>query len=211
MIRLMKRISEKRNEDDTIFIVSGLPRTGTSMMMRILEAGGLGVVTDNERKPDKDNPRGYYEFERVKKIAKDFSWLRDCRGKAFKMVSALLPHLPRDRKYKIIFMKRNLDEVLSSQSAMLKRLGREGGNLSDEEMSKRFKNHLQEMEKWIERQPHLEVLYADYNKIMMNPLQSLGAVCRFIDRDLDAGKMASVVENGLYRQRCQGKIFLKNA
>lgn len=201
MKSILQRISARKKEDETIYIVSGIPRSGTSMMMRILEAGGLKVVTDNQRKPDKDNPRGYYEFEQVKKITEDSSWLKDCGGKAFKMVSALLQYLPSDKKYKVIFMKRNLDEVLSSQSAMLKRLGRESGNLSDEVMSEKFKSHLQQTEKWMGMQRHIEVMYAHYNEIMMNPLESVKAVCRFIDRNLDAFKMANVVENALYRQR----------
>ena len=113
-----------RNKKE-IIVVSGLPRSGTSMMMQMLEAGGLPIVTDHIRKADEDNPRGYYELEKVKKIKEDPSWLADCHGKAFKMVSALLYFLPKSRKFKVIFMKRNIEEMLASQRLMLMRLGKD--------------------------------------------------------------------------------------
>src|ERR1700686_1129847 len=105
-----------------IIVVSGLPRSGTSLMMQMLDNGGLEVVTDNIRTPDTDNPRGYYEFEQVKKIKQDASWLSGTRGKGFKMVSQLLYELPPTEKYRVIFMERDLDEVLDSQEKMLQRL-----------------------------------------------------------------------------------------
>src|SRR5713101_3371282 len=107
-----------------IIIVSGLPRSGTSLMMQMLENGGVEIVTDNIRAADTDNPRGYYEFEKVKKIKQDASWLPATRGKAFKMVSQLLYDLPTSEQYRIIFMERDLEEVLLSQEKMLQRLGR---------------------------------------------------------------------------------------
>src|SRR5437660_12828449 len=110
--------------DSEIIIVSGLPRSGTSLMMQMLENGGVPVVTDHIRTADTDNPRGYYEFEQVKKIKQDASWLPATRGKAVKMVSQLLYDLPTSERYKIIFMERDLDEVLASQEKMLERLGR---------------------------------------------------------------------------------------
>src|SRR5215831_7771246 len=110
--------------DSEIMIVSGLPRSGTSLMMQMLDKGGLPVVTDNIRAADTDNPRGYYEYEQVKKIKEDASWLPATRGKAFKMVSQLLYDLPASETYRIIFMERDLEEVLQSQEKMLARLGR---------------------------------------------------------------------------------------
>src|SRR5438132_3246059 len=116
--------SHKLAMDSAIIIVSGLPRSGTSLMMQMLDKGGVEVVTDHVRTPDIDNPRGYYEFEKAKKIKEDASWLPEMRGKAFKMVSQLLYALPPTEQYRIIFMERNLDEILLSQEKMLKRLGR---------------------------------------------------------------------------------------
>jgi len=116
---------------DTILIVSGLPRSGTSMMMKMLEAGGMAVLTDNIRTADQDNPRGYYEFERVKQIEHDTAWLPEAQGKAVKMIAGLLKHLPADYVYKIIFMQRDMDEVLASQRQMLVRRGKPTDCASD--------------------------------------------------------------------------------
>ena len=113
--------------DAEIIIVSGLPRSGTSLMMQMLASGGLKTVTDNVRTADTDNPRGYYELEKVKKIKDDASWLPETRGKAFKMVSQLLFDLPPNERYRIIFMERDLDEILVSQEAMLQRRARAAG------------------------------------------------------------------------------------
>src|SRR5438876_12209503 len=107
-----------------IIIVSGLPRSGTSLMMQMLDSGGVEVVTDHVRAADTDNPRGYHEFEKVKRIKQDASWLPLTRGKALKMVSQLLYDLPPGENYRIIFMERDLDEVLRSQEKMLERLNR---------------------------------------------------------------------------------------
>ena len=113
--------------DSEIVIVSGLPRSGTSLMMQMLSSGGLEVVTDNVRTADVDNPRGYYELEKVKRVKADASWLPDVRGKVFKMVSQLLYDLPPTQCYRVIFMERDLDEILASQERMLERLGRAAG------------------------------------------------------------------------------------
>src|SRR5215208_2690100 len=109
---------------DEIIIVSGLPRSGTSLMCQMLDNGGIEVVTDGIRAPDADNPRGYYELEKVKQIKQDATWLHETRGKAFKMISQLLYDLPPTERYRVIFMQRDLDELLASQEKMLERLGR---------------------------------------------------------------------------------------
>src|SRR5438477_21255 len=123
-----------------VVIVSGLPRSGTSLMMQVLEAGGIEVVTDNQRVADTDNPRGYRELERVKKIKEDASWLPEVRGKAVKMVSQLLYHLPPTERYFVLFMERDLDEVLASQEKMLARLGQPAAPRDD--MRRAFTLHL---------------------------------------------------------------------
>jgi len=127
--------------DSEIIIVSGLPRSGTSLMMQMLENGGVAVVTDHIRTADSDNPRGYYEFEKVKKIKEDASWLPQTRGKALKMVSQLLYDLPPGERYRIIFMERDLDEMLLSQEKMLRRLSRSAA--PHEQMKRSYQLHLE--------------------------------------------------------------------
>lgn len=189
-----------------ITIVSGLPRSGTSLMMQMLEAGGMPIVTDNIRKADDDNPRGYYEFEKVKTIKNDNSWLPSCYDKAVKMISELLYHLPRDHTYQVIFMKREMKEVLVSQGVMLKRLGRKGSNLDEEKMARSFEKHLQNMERWLSTQPHIKVLYITYNDIVRDPLAYTKLVNHFLGGWLHEKQMAQVVESSLYRQRSKTTI-----
>jgi len=186
---------------DLIIIVSGLPRSGTSMMMSMLEVGGIKPVTDWIRKPDYDNPKGYYEYEMVKKIKKDTSWLDNCKGKAVKMVSELLYYLPSDRKYKIVFMRRNLAEMLASQRAMLQRLGREGAKKTDKEMVGLFERHLEKQRKWLSEQNNIKVLYLDYNDIVANPRINAQRISHFFENRLDVDRMSKVVDNSLYRQK----------
>ena len=188
-------------EKPTIVIVSGLPRSGTSMMMRILEAGGLEVVTDNIRKADNDNPGGYYEIEKVKKLKKDSSWLDDCHGKVIKVISQLLFDLPDNKRYKILFIRRNMEEILAPQRIMLKRLGRTGAGISDEKMAEKFHNHLQKTENWLSSRDEIDVLYLNYNKLIENAIKYVADVNAFLDGGLDEEKMAGVVEVKLYRQR----------
>ncbi|MDY6853888.1 MAG: sulfotransferase domain-containing protein [Thermodesulfobacteriota bacterium] len=195
-----KRLSTKKGKDE-IIIVSGLPRSGTSMMMQMLEAGGMSIVTDNIRKADEDNPRGYLEFEKVKKINEDASWLEDCRGKGFKMVSELLYHLPQNEQYKIIFMTREMKEMLASQRVMLKRLEREGSAVNDDDMSKIFRKHILKVKEWLERQPNMDVIYMNYNDLVKKPLENAEAVSHFLNDKLNSEKMASVIDNSLYRQK----------
>ncbi|MCF7804620.1 MAG: sulfotransferase [Candidatus Marinimicrobia bacterium] len=185
-----------------ITIVSGLPRSGTSMMMKMLEAGGLEVVTDDIRKPDEDNPKGYYEFEQVKQIKEDQSWLPKCEGKVVKMVSRLLLDLPEEYEYKIIFMRRAMEEILASQRKMLERSGKEAPSAEDDtEMSRLFNQHLQHVEQWMERQPNVDYIYVNYNATIQEPGKTAGKVIDFLDDNLDQSKMAGVVDTNLYRQR----------
>lgn len=185
---------------DIITIVSGLPRSGTSLMMQMLEAGGLEVVTDNERKPDEDNPKGYYEFEKVKKIRKDSSWLDSVRGKSVKMVSDLLYYLPSNRIYKVIFMKRDLREVLASQKKMLQRRAWKDDS-SDEEMANLMKIHVDRLNKWLKENGNISVLYVSYNDVIDNPVKNAQVIVSFLNRQLDIDKMVAVIEKSLYRNR----------
>lgn len=184
-----------------ITIVSGLPRSGTSMMMQMLMAGGMGIVTDAIRKADEDNPRGYLEWERVKKLKEDQSWLNECSGKAVKVISMLLFDLPSNHDYKIIFMQRAIEEVLASQRIMLERRGETKDGVSDEHMAEKFEKHLKQVEDWIAHQSNIEVLYVKYNEVIADPLRSSKVVNNFLGEDLNTRTMAEAIEETLYRQR----------
>jgi hypothetical protein len=182
-----------------IVIVSGLPRSGTSLMMQMLAGGGLEVLTDHVRTADTDNPRGYYEFERVKKTKEDPSWLPEARGKAVKMVSQLLYDLPRTEHYRILFMERDLDETLASQEKMLQRLGKPAA--PREQIRQSFTLHLSRLHEWLGRQPHMAVLRVSYNDLVGRPVEEAGRVREFLGGRVDVERMAEAVDPSLYRNR----------
>jgi len=184
-----------------IIVVSGLPRSGTSMMMQMLRAGGMDVITDGIRNADEDNPRGYFELEQVKKLKESIEWLAECRGKAVKVISMLLCDLPSDYHYKIIFMQREIKEVLASQRVMLKRRGVAGDGISDDEMAKKFEKHLTQVAHWIAQQKNMEVLYVPYNEVIQKPIFYSEKVNGFLEQDFNTKSMADAVEETLYRQR----------
>ena len=191
-------------EEHAVVVVSGLPRSGTSMMMKMLEAGGIAPLTDEIREADPDNPKGYYEFERVKQLDKgDTAWLNDAQDKAVKVIATLLRHLPADHKYKVIFMRRSLEETLRSQKQMLVHRGESTDKISDEEMTTLFCRHLIQIEAWIDEQPYIEAMYVSYNDILQRPVQEAQRVNRFLGNHLDVERMAGVVDSNLYRQRSQ--------
>lgn len=171
------------------------------MMMQILDRGGMAVVSDGVRKADVDNPKGYYEYEIVKRIKEDVSWIPGTRGKVFKMVSLLLYHLPPDERYRIILMRRDTEEILASERKMLERLGKDANHASDERMAVIFRKHLQHLEGWLAQQPHLSVLQVSYNEVLRDPRRCLGEVAEFMGGGLDLEKMTAVVDPTLYRNR----------
>jgi hypothetical protein len=186
---------------DYLTIVSGLPRSGTSMMMRMLEAGGLPALTDNIRTADEDNPRGYYEFEPVKQTKKDDSWLADTPGRCVKMVYRLLYDLPTDREYRVVFMQRNLDEVIASQNVMLERKGKSGGVLPEEKLRSMFEGELGKCADWLASQSAFRTLYVNYNEVLVDPAPAIARLNDFLDGQLDTAAMARIIEPQLYRQR----------
>ncbi len=188
---------------DVITVVSGLPRSGTSMMMSMLDAGGLPSLTDNLRTADEDNPKGYYEFEQVKQIEHEWTWLVDARGKAVKIISELLMRLPADAPYrfKVIFMQRHMAEILASQRQMLIRRGEPADAVSDAQLTLLFTKHLKRFGVWVERQPNVEILYVSYNAMLENPREYAEQVNRFLGGGLDVEKMIAAVDKALYRQR----------
>jgi len=187
--------------DKTITIVSGLPRSGTSMMMMMLQVGGMSVLTDNIRQADDDNPKGYYELERVKEIEHDKGWLPLAEGKVVKMVSVLLRHLPDDHHYKVIFMRRKMGEILASQRRMLIRRGEDPDAVSDEKIAEVSRKHLQQVEKWLSEQQYIDVLYVRYSDILADPREQATRISRFLDDRVDPERMAQAVDERLYRQR----------
>jgi len=190
------------SRNDTVTIVSGLPRSGTSMMMMMLEAGGIEPLCDGVRTADEDNPKGYYEFERVKKIKEDTAWLDDAKGKVVKMISQLLLELPSDYRYKVVFMRRKIEEVLASQKQMLIRRGtiKEDG-VSDEEMGKMLTMHLQQVLKQMDDRQNAEVLCVDYNAMLVDASDSIARINEFLGGDLNTQAMTGVIDKSLYRQR----------
>ena len=187
----------------TVVIVSGLPRSGTSMMMKMLEAGGLDVLTDRLREADEDNPKGYYEFERVKKLEQDKSWLRKAEGKVVKVISQLLQHLPPDYAYQVVFMRRRMEEILASQERMLVRSGEDSDKIPDEKLATLFQQHLKRVKAWLDEEPRFDVLYVSYNGMLKNPLEGARRIDTFLAQDLDVDAMAAVVDPELYRQRTE--------
>jgi hypothetical protein len=171
------------------------------MMMRMLEAGGMSALTDNLRIADEDNPRGYYEFEPVKEIERDASWLNDAQGRVVKMVAALLKHLPPEYTYRIVFMQRKVEEVLASQRTMLERRGEPPDNVSDERMATLYRKHVQRIETWLAEQPNIEVLYVDYGQVLADPPGEARRINLLFEKALDEDGMAAVVEPALHRQR----------
>jgi hypothetical protein len=185
--------------DAEIIIVSGLPRSGTSLMMQMLAKGGVEVVTDNIRTADTDNPRGYFEFEKVKKLKQDASWLPEIRGKAVKMVSQLLFDLPPTERYRIVFMERDFEEMLTSQEKMLERLDRESAPREDIERA--FVKHLERLRNWLAQQPNMEVLYVRYADLVERPEEEARRVSAFLGGQSDPQGMAAAVDPSLYRNR----------
>lgn len=184
-----------------ITVVSGLPRSGTSMMMRMLEAGGVPVLTDEKREADEDNLRGYYEDERVKQLRDDPSWMIEAEGKTVKVISYLLRYLPEGHNYKVIFMERKIPEVLASQRKMMMRRGEPTDEVPDDVMAGIFERHLAEIDEWLAEQPDIETIHVSYNEALDDPEASAERVAAFLGSGLDVEKMMQVVDSKLYRQR----------
>jgi hypothetical protein len=197
MLTLLKKFKKTKS----IIVVSGLPRSGTSMVMKMLEAGGVEILTDQIRKADIDNPKGYYEFELVKKLETDTSWLPQARGRAVKIISMLLKHLPPDHDYKIIFVSRNIQEVLASQKQMLIRRGEPTDRISDKELAGIYETHLNQLAKWLNNKSGFDVLMIHYNDILKDPDIHSERINSFIGGYANVKHMADVVDKSLYRQR----------
>ncbi len=192
----------RRKYGEPIVIVSGLPRSGTSMMMKMLEAGGVPIMTDSIRTADVDNPKGYYEYERVKELEKetDKSYIRDGRGKALKVISFLLKELPDDNFYRVVFMRRDLGEVIASQNKMLDRRG-EQSITDDEMMAEAYRNHLAAVRILARKRPNFEILEVRYDAAVKQPRDAARTVNAFLGGRLDEAAMVAAIDAELYRNR----------
>ena len=201
MNKLFSRSNHKDPKKQPIVIVSGLPRSGTSMMMRILAEGGLPVITDELRRADPDNPNGYFEFETVRQMSEgNVGWLANANGKAVKVISALLEYLPSDYSYKIIFLERDIREILESQRKMLAHRN-EKATGAESEIQLQIQTHLSVMKPWLVRQPNIEVLFVNYNTLMTTPEPLCEQITEFLDLPLNQARMLAVPDKQLYRNR----------
>jgi len=196
---------EEEKSGKTFVIVSGLPRSGTSLMMQMLEAGGLLPMTDRQRAADVDNPRGYYEWEAIKQVAKKPELLDDeaIAGHAIKCISMLLPSLPAKHQYKVIFMMRPIAEVVASQHAMTNRLGTKGANLDPEQFERGLRAHREEIRRWAKNAAHLELLEIDYPALVQDPAPAITKLAEFLGAESlpNQQSMAAAVDPALHRRR----------
>ncbi len=186
-----------------ITVVSGLPRSGTSMMMQMLAAGGLPALSDAVRQPDENNPRGYLEFEPVKRLRSDQSWLEQARGHAVKIIHLLLRELPTDGRfhYRILFVRRTLEEVIASQQAMLAREGK--ASADPLVLTKIFRSQLAQITDWLSKQACFETLEIEHQKLLEDSLGAAEKINAFLGGDLDTAAMAAAVDRTLYRQQAR--------
>lgn len=184
-----------------ITIVSGLPRSGTSLMMQMLVAGGLTALADGERRADTDNPRGYLEWERIKTLPNDPGCIAEGEGKVVKVISKLLLSLPADHEYRVIFMQRPLPEVLASQDQMLRRRGTFKEGIDPAMISAAFEKHLREVYAWLDSKPNVKALRVPYRDVMSNPAEVSRKLAEFTGLPLNAEAMVQQVDASLYRNR----------
>lgn len=194
------KVTVAAKQSDFVTVVSGLPRSGTSMMMRMVDQGGIPVLSDGFRTADEDNPYGYYEYEPVKQLGKETSWVSEACGKVVKVIYIFLYHLPKDYSYKVLFMKRNLDEVVASQKVMLRRR-QEGDRLTDQQLIDSYSEQLRKLDLWIRQQPNFNIHYLDYHEVVADPAKAAVEITRFLGLPLDIAAMTNSVDPTLYRNR----------
>ena len=184
-----------------ITIVAGLPRSGTSLMMQMLDAGGMPVLTDQIRQPDDDNPRGYYEFEAVKKVKEEPAWLERAPGHAVKMVYRLLYDLPGGFTYQVVFTRRKLEEVVASQETMLQRNGKGGSELDEAQLVAIYRRQLEQFDAWIESRPNFSIFYVDHHDVLDDTERVAHELNQFLGGQLDVEAMTRVPDRSLHRQK----------
>ena len=186
----------------TITVVSGLPRSGTSMMMQMLEAAGLDIFTDKERTADDSNPKGYYEHEAVKNLQHNNKWLPEAKGKVVKIIAQLLSHLPANYHYQVIFMERDVLEVIASQQKMLVRDGkRVNEDTLQLQLVNQYTQTVDKVKEWAENQPNVDIIFLSHQEVVKNPFLKAMLVNDFLSGQLPVEKMASAVDKNLYREK----------
>lgn len=184
-----------------ITIVSGLPRSGTSLMMQMLVAGGMTPLSDGERQADTDNPRGYLEWERIKTLPNDPGCIAEAEGKVVKVISRLLLSLPAGHEYRVIFMERPMPEVLASQDQMLHRRGTFKDGANPAATAAAFEKHLREVDAWLKGEPHVKTLRVAYHDVLRNPKAIGEKLADFLGVKLNFEAMSGQVDQSLYRNR----------
>jgi hypothetical protein len=184
-----------------ITVVSGLPRSGTSLMMQMLAAGGLQVLSDGERQADADNPRGYYEWERIKLLPQQPNCIQEAEGKVVKIISQLLFALPSPHDYRIIFMQRPLAEVVASQSQMIRRRGTTGAALPPAALIAGLQAHLNQVNAWLRGKANISVYRVEHHEVLRDPLRVSESIQKFLDCPLHVLAMSQQIDESLYRQR----------
>ena len=184
-----------------ITVVSGLPRSGTSLMMQMLNEGGMEPYTDNMRRADESNPRGYYECEKVKSLHLDNSWLEEAQESAVKVVAQWLPHLPEENEYAVLFMERDIEEVLRSQEQLLERAGKLYSAGDTEHMASSYIRLTDELKAWMSQKENMRVMEVSFHEVISDPALSAAVVNDFLNAELDEESMAAAVEATLYRNR----------
>jgi len=184
-----------------ITIVSGLPRSGTSLMMQMLVSGGMTALADGERKADDDNPRGYLEWERIKTLPNDPGCIAEAEGRVVKVISRLLLSLPAGHEYRVVFMQRPLPEVLASQDQMLRRRGTYKAGANPAIIAGAFEKHLREVDAWLNGKGYVHALRVSYHDVLARPEEIARQVGEFLGVGLDASAMVQQVDQSLYRNR----------
>ena len=193
---------KKQGNGNKIIVVSGLPRSGTSLMMMMLDAAGIPPMQDHVREADLDNPKGYYEYERVKKLPDgDTKWVGEAKGKAVKVITMLLEHMPSKHKYDVILMRRDIEEILASQRKMLERRGEDPDKVSDQEIGQLFEKHFNHVYHWIQKQKNIRFVEVSYNQLLSSPEEEISKVNHFLGGKLDENAMLAKIDPDLYRQR----------
>ena len=187
-----------------ITVVSGLPRSGTSLMMQILEAGRMEILTDNIRKADESNPKGYYEYEKVKSLMKDNSWLSEAEGKAVKVIAQLIPFLPFNYEYKVVFMERKIEEIIHSQNKMIDKLGGKKATISQEVLKNTFISQVGKVKKILSDNPNFKVAFANYNLLVESGSEQIAGISKKLELNLNLQSVLDPIDKTLYRSNGEG-------
>jgi Sulfotransferase domain len=184
-----------------ITIVSGLPRSGTSLMMQMLAAGGIPILSDGERQADMDNPRGYLEWERIKQLPKDPACIAEAEGKAVKVISLLLLSLPEGHEYRVVFMQRPLAEVLASQEVMLHHRGTAKPGADTSVVAAAFEKNLRAVDAWLDSKAYVKTLRVSYHDVLRDAEAISQKLTQFLGTELNVKAMTDQVDASLYRNR----------